>query len=342
MGDSLSDTGAALGASNMILNSPDLNNVKPLLFFFGINQVAHEISLGDQPYYKKRSFTDGEVAIEVLARKLDKKITPAFNLSHLEYKIPFLDFIPPIKFSEIRKKGNNYAIIGAKAAMGSSKLDQYLLNYISLEKQVDALLKDHQTEIKSKDDVFILMIGSNDIIFAENFTNIYDAVTGIHNALLRLYNSGARNFMVFNAPDPSKTPQFANDNIKKIEVANFTEYFNSELDKKLKKFMSNHSDAKVIDVNLHKIFQDLLSDAKAKGMNISEACISNIVNQNYAQKDIIDIVKSGKLSSSYNIGCSEDNMKKYFYFDSLHPTKWVNEELGNKMYEMIGSVAEIN
>lgn len=109
LGDSLSDTGSYTG----ILS--------------GYSKKSKGISFDDPPFHIGKSFTNGEVAVEVLVKKMGLQITPGWDAPSLNI------FGFSIRGSS--QVGTNYAVSGAKASIGKSEMDIKFINHISLEKK---------------------------------------------------------------------------------------------------------------------------------------------------------------------------------------------------------------
>ncbi len=118
LGDSLSDNGSLVGLANQMLGKvPGF-----LKSYVGIKEIAFK-----SPYYNN-SFSNGPVAVEVLANKLGLSLIPAwFN----EFKMLFLGWT-------FEKSGNNYATSGAQV-IGTdnySKFRSFLQTKISLRSRL--------------------------------------------------------------------------------------------------------------------------------------------------------------------------------------------------------------
>ena len=323
LGDSLSDTGVLTGAITGFLK--DFENPFQLLF-----PLPKKISFEIPQAYGGRSFTNGKVAAEILADKIGKNLTPAWNIDSLSYMF--------FNFNGSSKIGTNYAASGAKAVEGNSTVDNVLFNKFTLDKQVNALLSSKGNH-NIKDDLFLIMIGGNDIISAigdNNMSSLDNAVNGIENAIIELYNKGARNFIVTNAPDIGLIPLIEQSN--KEKATGLSSYFNSKLDTKIFNFIENNTDVKITYVNIYSLFHNLIQKSKEGMMNTSAPCISNIsnlLNKNSDFSNLLADIGSGILPFRYESNCSPEKIKDYFFFDYIHPTKEVHEELGKKIYEQL-------
>ncbi|BBH53932.1 SGNH/GDSL hydrolase family protein [Fluviispira sanaruensis] len=351
LGDSLSDTGAATGAITKYLNNCNDDNLRNLNPFFlpflsldptissllnsgflsnTCSNLPKEISF-DTPAYMTRSFTNGKVAAEILAEKMSLELTPA-------WKVNDLSLFGFVNFKGSSQIGTNYAFSGAKAAIGKDLVDTLLLNKFALNQQLSALLAE-KGDRDLGNDLFLIMIGANDIISATfNSDNLIidSAVLEIEKSLLSLYNGGARNFIISNVPNIALLP-LINPNLKPI-AEYYSKDFNFKLNAKITDFKVNYGDANITYIDLYQVFDDLKKESSKKGMNFLSPCTTNISDSMINSVDfsvLLNTIRSGKLPFVYINGCSAQTINNHFFFDSVHPTSWGQEKLGNKMYELL-------
>ncbi len=296
-----------------------------------------------------RSFSNGEVAIEILARKLGKVLTPGWPMPNLKIATIF----GSMELNGDHKVGTNYAFSGAKAAEGDSEIDKNLFNRFTLDNQVNALINDNRASINSKS-LFVIMIGANDIIFAKDEINITNALNKINDALNNLYHNEARNFIVFNVPDISKTPLWSQKSQSEQEFTkNLTNQFNSGLQNIINNFMETQSGSRVIPVDINKIFNNLLNEAVRNGIDTQNPCISNISNlqleSNYNPlNNFMSTFKNGILPFKYltnnnNVTCNANTIDNYFFMDYIHPTKNLHEKIAAIVYKQLSdSIQPLN
>ena len=185
LGDSLSDVGNAAGAADYLLGqtiAPATVGLCNPADVLGVPRDCEDL------FYRKSRVTDGEVAVEHLAKHL--------GVAELA---PSLHVIP-----RGRSAGTDYAVASAKAR-GADVQD---LSY-----QVDRLLLDHAP--LSADALYVVLIGGNDAIDAlqaattsaqESAAIVTSAVAAIASNVERLLDFGARRIVVANVPDLSSLP----------------------------------------------------------------------------------------------------------------------------------------
>lgn len=128
-------------------------------------------------------------------------------------------------------------------AEGASLGAQFIVT--NLEAQRHRLLHDSATlSSRQKDAVLIVeWSGANDLITVHTHitkSSVDTAVAARINNVKKLYDAGFRNFVLFNLPDLSKTPQYQNRSTKEQKkVKYFVRYFNQQLKMKLSLFLSN-------------------------------------------------------------------------------------------------------
>jgi phospholipase/lecithinase/hemolysin len=178
-GDSLSDSGNAFALlGGQFVAPPDYGMTDV------VNGTPEVITLvPDAPYMSERFSNGQHTWIEILARAvgLGPSVKPAFAGSHW--------------------KASNYAVGGATAGnIGVSESH--------LGAQVQRFLLDVKDEAPS-DALYVIAIGGNDIRAAQTqdpATVLGAALAAIGGSIFELYLKGARNFLVWNAPDVGRTP----------------------------------------------------------------------------------------------------------------------------------------
>ena len=175
-GDSLPDSGNAFALlGGQFVAPPDYGMTDDILDVITL--------IPDAPYKSKRFSNAQHTWIEILAGAvgLGPSVKPAFAGSHW--------------------KASNYAVGGATA--GDIGVSQ-----VPLGDQVRRFLLDVRDEAPS-DALYVIAIGGNDIRAAQAqdpATVFGAALTAIGGSIFELYTKGARNFLVWNAPDVGRTP----------------------------------------------------------------------------------------------------------------------------------------
>lgn len=295
LGDSLSDTGGFILALN-----ESLGNLKKIAMI--------------EPYYKN-SFTNGPVAVQILAKKLQFELKPGFNFKVFPGRICNLI-------------GNNYAIGGSQIVKRiKSPFYQLLLNNLTIDDQSNALLTHHNLK---KDDLVFLEIGGNDIIYAlslptkeEQESLINEAISIMEKVVKKLLSHGAKKILISNVPDLGKIPRFIQTD-KSVRATQLSILFNEKLIvmiKKLKALFPNY----INHFDLFKVFKNLLNEFKSKPN-------ANITIGYYNEEiDFSKIIKESKMTVTTNLKGIND-INNYFYFDSVHPTKWIHEKIGEQLF----------
>lgn len=297
VGDSLSDNGALVGAGSQILKLLGQNN--------GLTLAS--------PFYQNRSFSNGPVAAEVLANKLNLTLEPAWDFDFNNHNM--------------QQIGTNYAFAGATTLDLDSPQGTLLLNHFTINKQVDALLKQHKMQ---DDDLTIFEIGSNDLISQILETSIEyqeqvieKIISKQKEALEKLLVNGSKHILVMNSPDLSKTPSYLNEEDVYQLSAAYSQAWSvmiSNLQAKYPYYL------KVFD--LYHQFYQLLSNFENQGIDISQEAVT-------WKFDINVVITQGTINPQWNAAHNETMINKYFFFDSLHPTAKVHQAVGELFYKII-------
>ncbi|APR98308.1 SGNH/GDSL hydrolase family protein [Wolbachia endosymbiont of Folsomia candida] len=310
LGDSLSDTG-------------------------GLPEILSHLSFArsvkfDEPFYQGRSFSNGPMAVEYVAKHLG-----------------FEEFQSGWKFSmfctEYEQKGQNYSVSYAAASEISNPTYSYFFNKFRLANQLNALIE-HHPDI-GEEDLFLIMIGGNDVMFASTYDSskaeeiLEQAVSEICNALKTLSKHGVQHVIVANAPNIGLIPAF-NKNEKAKEFATMlTNDFNKKLSDSLEDIKKKCTNLDIKKFDLDSKMKDMIDEYKGKGLNYEDACISDIADEigGFAEtaKILFKLVFEGKLEARYNHGCSQETLKDHLFFDYFHPTAEPHQKMGDELYELI-------
>ena len=293
------------------------------MFIFGdsLSDTGNLQVFSQNPSMPNR-FTNGPVAIEVIANKLNLNINNSLHLTGAQY-------------------GNNFAVAGAIAIDEDNDEGTFDIN---LPTQINSYLAFNQYQA-DQDALYIIMIGGNDIRAArEAFINgswgeiftassrLNEATDSIQQQLYKLVSAGAQNIMLVNAPNIGAIPetdivalnlknntenfrdQFIAKNLE--EIAEFlTLNFNRKL-KRVAKRVSKETGIKINHFNLFKFFNKLNKNYLKEGFsNNTDACIY-IITQN----------------GTPNPSC---NLDTFLFYDEIHPTANVHALSGNALYQAI-------
>lgn len=302
LGDSLSDNGAIVGAGSEVANT----------------LLGHGFEM-DDPFYQNHSFSNGKVAAEVLADKLDLNLAAAWDFNFL--------------FKQYSHTGNNYAIGGAQGSeMKTTDPKGMLLNNFTINKQVDALLKQHTIQA---DDLTLFQVGNNDFWFQVIGAPSPDAqkqilqasVKNQGKALQRLVDSGNKHLLVMNTPDLGKVPEYRGTK-QEAMMSDLTAYYNDLWMNMVGNLQVKYPHYfKLFD--LYNIFDDLLADFESKGGDITKGATYYELSANAFLK--------GHMTPQYNEGVSFETINDHFFFDFVHPTKPVHATVGEMLYQLAQS-----
>jgi phospholipase/lecithinase/hemolysin len=260
------------------------------------------------PYWNG-SFSNGPVAVETLAEELS-----ANNSVPLTVK-PSLHLIGA-------QSGTNYSVAGARASTNE---------VIDLSMQVHAFLIHHQFSAPN-DALYIVFIGGNDLRAARDEMDptasseiIKKAVTGIDQTVRTLAKSGAKHFLVVNAPNLGAIPetqlisQQLNFPLLPALTTLKTQAFNARLYLALLKTQWELK-MPIAKFNLFVSSEEIVRHAKRYDIeNTSDYCFSTFALQ-------------------FNPSCLDSNnvprFDSYFYFDEIHPTAKVHKISGERMAKL--------
>lgn len=235
------------------------------------------------PYFYGR-FSNGPTAVEILAEKLN---------------LPLQDF----------------AIGGAETGFNNSdtRLDGTgLLAQIKQAVHKEASL-DHEA-------LFLVWAGPNDFLanngagFADSNT-IPNAVANISQAIIELYQHGARNFLVPLMPDLGLTPELLS--LPSAKAASLeTDIFNQNLKTEVGVLSGTLKHANIVLFDTAGLLRDVVANSSGYGFtNVTSTCIDN--------PDCI--------LHSFNSGPAD----KYLFWDGIHPTAFGHQLIGMSFMALI-------
>ena len=276
------------------------------LYIFGdsLSDTGNAASvLGDlpSPYYRNTHFSNGPVAVEVLAKRLHLSAAPSLYLLSLA-------------------KGTNYAVAGARAR-GEDNFD--------LTAQVMAFLVNHSYSAPS-DALYVVIIGGNDLREARNepttdgAEQVLDAaVAAVMSDLRTLITAGARSFIVTDSPDIGLIPETrllaestGNHSLIRRATVLSGKYALKLKDalRKLEGEMGIH----IPDFSLFTFTRLLKPTAPLFGItNTRDACFNS-------------------QSLTFNPDCDGGaNFDKFSFFDEFHPTAKVHRLIGQAIFKVV-------
>jgi phospholipase/lecithinase/hemolysin len=204
-------------------------------------------------------------------------------------------------------RGTNYAVAAARGWEDG-------LNF-NLSAQVDAFLQD-SGGVAPPDALYTIEIGGNDIrdallAFPSGSGLILgQAITSIRDNIGRLYAAGARNFLVWRAPDVGLTPALGIlDRVhpgSKFLASSLTQGFNSNLDNLVSFLtlspMSPVPGIRIARLDAYKLLHDIVNDPVAYGLtDVTSPCVTPNVAPFTCQTP-----------------------DEFLFWDGIHPTKAVH------------------
>ena len=248
------------------------------------------------PPYFEGAFSNGPVAVELLAESLGLELQPSLHLTQ--------------QFT-----GTNFAVAGAKAG-GSDPID--------LTTQLGALLAVNPGGFTATD-LIIVFFGGNDIRGTSEqsnrdaFRTLYNATQVIQSAVETLIAAGAENIVIVNAPDIGGIPEtqlLAAENPRLPRLLSFrSRAFNFFLNRSVRT-LKRQNDAQIVQFNLFQFFTYLTRNGDDLGYaNSSDACFLQI-----------------EASQIYNPECDFD---EFLFFDAIHPTAVTHARAANALEAII-------
>lgn len=303
LGDSLSDTGSFVGAGTDFVK----NN-------WGLPHLS-KIQL-DSPYYKNRSFSNGEVAAEVLAKKLNFSLTPGWKFSALWGWLNY------------EQVGNNYATGGAVAADNSTWTGEFYSNRFNVTNQLSALLNHHKLQ---SNDLVLVETGNNDMLAALEKDKLADQMSIINNAVkatsdtvYNLIRSGVKHIVVTNVTDFGKVPQFYNTS-KQTIAHNLSNIYNKQWNDAINQYQSLFPNI-IKKYDFESAIGKFETRFKEKGGDVTRAAIESTK---------WTLGTSGKITTKYINGATSETLNNYFFLDEVHPTAQIHQWVGDDLFNLV-------
>ncbi|MEM1097274.1 MAG: SGNH/GDSL hydrolase family protein [Planctomycetota bacterium] len=172
-----------------------------------------------------------------------------------------------------RASGTNYAYGGAVAGTGSSNFGVVR----NVGWQVDEyLLREARTP--SAGTLVVLWAGGND--FLDGGTDTTGPTDDILGYLGRLYDAGARNFLVPNLPPLGRTPGFVGQPSTQASRDATALAHNDYLAQQLDAFAASRDGARVFELDVETLFFDLLTDPASSGIVDTTTSAINLPTDN--------------------------------------------------------------
>lgn len=301
IGDSLSDTGALVGGGTKLFTYLKIPKVVKLL----------------PPFYNN-SFTNGPVAIQIVAEHLGINLTSGWKFDLLGFREEQL--------------GNNYAVGGALASkIKEFNVQSFIYNHFDCHHQVQAMMYQHSFHEK---DLFFIVIGSNDILYAlkgkddvsEQEKIVDNAIDTLEYNIKLLMEKGACNIIVANVPDISVAPLFKDNIDAKNRALELTNRFNNAL-----YIMINTINNETNNIIKYDLFGSITKAMKEfKSLDDNHNIVDGAVKTNFNS-----FVKDGIIILYFNMGVNEENIDKFFFFDDIHPNKWAHNYIAQDILGLL-------
>jgi outer membrane lipase/esterase len=301
------------------------------VYVFGdsLSDIGNLKAVTQNPSIPER-FTNGPVAVEVVAAQLGFALTPSYHLLPFELTGGVL--------------GNNYAVAGARA---TDEDGNEATPDINLPTQVNAFLQYHGG-VAPSDALYILQVGGNDLRDARDIRAtgvkgskkearklIRAAVSAEKQQILKLIAAGVQNLVVLNAPDIGLIPDTdlvaavaleTAETKKQTRVANRLEKitralsakYNGRLARDIEEIEAS-TGLDIIEFDMFDFFSDQAENAEDYGLsNIDEPCVWAFSTQTVNSACVDFPVASG-----------------FMFWDEIHPTNVVHQNAAVNVLEMI-------
>ena len=296
-GDSLSDTGNVFNLTN-----------------FAKSFVDPTIPIDPPAGYFDGRYSNGPVWVDYLADALKLTVTPSSKLA-----VPFPITITPtgelgVNFffnGATTTQSVNFAFGGAKAGLdnaGDPRLPGVL-------REVQGFTNDLIVANQSADPNALYIVwaaGSNDY----GSGSVPNQVVGnISTAVRSLFDFGARNFLVPNAPDLGKTARARTlSEQQSIGLTNLTNAHNFLLDKTLSDLSQSLTGINLLPLDVNSLFNDAIENPGKFGLtNVTQACLN--------------------ISECANADQTQQN--QYLFWDGIHPTTTAHKQLAEFALEKL-------
>lgn len=300
LGDSLSDTGTLV------------SGVTSLFKYLKISKVVKMLP----PFYKN-SFSNGPVAVQIVADYLHINLTPAWKFD----LFLFAD----------QQIGNNYAVSGALVSRKKElTIENFIINHFDISHQLAALINQHRI---NKNDIIFIEIGGNDILYASQQSLLSDqeiiideATVLIKDVLYKLIRQGAQRIILSNVPNVSLAPFFKNKEQEKARALLLTNKFNKILDNIIETL--NNNEKVIIKYDMFTAITDAINKFKHLDINhnITDAAVTT---------DFSEIINNGTITPHFNENVNDQNINNYFFFDNIHPNKWAHNIIAQELISLI-------
>jgi phospholipase/lecithinase/hemolysin len=295
----LAPVAAGAGPSNVFVFGDSLSDTGTLAEALGHN-APNPPSFHD-------SFTNGPVAVELLAERFGLRADPSLWLtgftdaSHL--------------FPSGFVAGTNYAVGGATAAGGTT----------GLPNQVGAFLS-HVGQHAPSDALYLVMIGGNDVRTAAHAGASAGVIAGVNSELAMiqlLISKGATHLLIPNVPNVGAIPEFTQDSPagQAATATAFSILYDQLLASGIQSLISQNPTDSILSF-------DLFGFNSAIGANASNLGFTNATDRCYTNAVTVFVNPAVPLQDTAACGVINPvlgaaNIDHFLYWDNIHPTSRV-------------------
>ncbi len=278
--------------------------------------AAFNTNFGNPPF-ANNAFTNGPVAVELLANRLGLRADAS------RWTSP----------TGAVTSGTNYSVAGAKAGNTAA---------IDLPFQVSAFLA-RSGGVAPSSALYTVFIGGNDVRNAALNNNTAFTTNGVAseiNNISRLIAAGARDFLVVNVPDVGLIPEFTQENPTRVGLASAASLqYNSLLASGIVGLAGANPGDTFRLFDLYTANNAFIANAASYGItNTTDPCYVNVNAQiSNPASAATPTAACGPISPATNQAA---NIGSYQYWDHIHPTAKVQAAFADGLYAAVAPVPE--
>lgn len=264
--------------------------------------MNHQLPLSP-PYYQGR-FTNGPVWIELLMEKLYPKNSV--------------------------EKLQDYAFGGAGISLDDSDETSF-----SLQQQIQNYF-DENHNIANPEAMYVIWMGANNYFnLPENQDEVIRNVNRvIERSISKLVKNGARNFLLINLPDLSKTPA-AIEFEAGPELKYMSQEHNRQFAEVVRRMKAKYTRVRFVAYDVTKVMGDIVDNPQKYGFIDSvHTCYEHLMNANIQDETVR---KSRFLSNISSIAYPQalDNCDGYLFFDLYHPSERAHVIMADEIQKLL-------
>lgn len=212
--------------------------------------------------------------------------------------------------------GNDFAYGGARTT-GTPPPNSLVVQ--DLDDQVGLYLA---ARTPTASQLFVVFAGADDLfdLLDANQTNVTPSVNSLNASVTRLYNAGAREFLVLNVPGLGATPGLNGDPVAAAAANALTMQFNTAVSLSLDTLEATKPGLIIHRFDVAGFFDDVLADPAAFGL-----------------ANVIDSAAPGLEpgAQTYDTNLIAPNVDQYLFWDDLHPTAAAHALLGQQVLAVV-------